>query len=177
MDITAYARHLRISPRKVRKVADLIRARSARIAQTQLLHLPYRSARPLAKLIDSAVHNAKNNFGIEEADLYIKKITIDGGPVGKRFRPGAAGRVSPYTKRTSHVTLVLSSHESGKVKTPRTQSATHISQTTHGEALKEKETKREIKKSSTFAKSDARPLPAKKQTGARRFFQRKAMGS
>lgn len=104
-----------MSPRKVRLVADLIRGEKVPQAMVQLKFLKNKAAAVIAKLLKSAVSNAKNNFKIkEEKNLYIKKITVDEGPTLKRYRPRARGRAAMIRKRTSHITLVLS--EQSKTK-------------------------------------------------------------
>lgn len=174
MEIIARARHLRIAPRKVRKIADLIRHRSAIQAKMQLMHLPHRSARPIVKLINSALHNAKSNFGIDNVVFYVKHITVDGGPVAKRFRPGAAGRINPYTKRTSHVTLVLDDKGLGKQKKMSTKIKTHVS-----DASLSSEDHKYVKeaKKTKFVRSGKKAFSLKSKTVPRKVFQRKAIGS
>lgn len=107
MPITAKLRHLRIAPRKVRLVADLIRGKSVREAETLLQFQIKRGAKPIQKLLKSAVANARNNFKLSEENLYISKITVDEGPKLKRWRARARGRAYPIQKKTSHITLIL----------------------------------------------------------------------
>lgn len=108
MEITAKLRYYRVSPRKVRLAADLIRGKKVPEAMIQLKFLKNKSAPIIAKLLRSAVSNAKNNFKIkEEKNLYIKKIAVDEGPTLKRYMPRARGRATMIRKRTSHITLVL----------------------------------------------------------------------
>jgi len=109
--ITAKLRHLRISPRKVRLVVDLIRGMDATEAEKQLKFLPQRAARPVLKLLNSAVANALNNFKAIKENLFITKIAVDPGPTLKRWLPRAMGRATPIMKRTSHITIVLESKE------------------------------------------------------------------
>ena len=106
MSATAKLRHLRMGPRKVRLVADLIRGKDVEEALSILQFANKRSAVPLAKLLKSAVANAdQKELDIDR--LYIKAITVDGGPTIKRFRPRAMGRATPILKRTSHVSIAL----------------------------------------------------------------------
>lgn len=119
MEIKAQLNYLRVAPRKVRLIADLIRGMDVKDAETQLKFIPKRATGPLLKLLNSAIANAKNNFNIEEKNsLYIKKITIDEGPPFKRWRAGSRGRANPVAKRTSHVNLVLDIREGVKVDKP-----------------------------------------------------------
>lgn len=107
MDIVATARTIRMSPRKVRLVADLIRGKDAAWSATTLAFFRRKAARPVLKLLQSAVANAEHNFKLGRDRLYVKKITVDGGPTIKRFMPRAHGRAAPIRKRTSHITIVL----------------------------------------------------------------------
>lgn len=107
MHVTAHARYLRMSPRKVRLVIDVIRGMGAVQAKQQLRFMKKAAAKPVLKLLDSAVANAKNNFHLAPETLVVKSITADGGPVLKRFTPKAFGRAAPIRKRTSHVSIVL----------------------------------------------------------------------
>lgn len=114
--ITAKLRHLRISPRKVRLVADLIRGLKVSEAEKQLKFLPKRAAEPVLKLLNSAVANAINNFKALKENLFVAKITVDSGSTLKRWMPRAMGRATPIKKRTSHLTIVLESKEPLPVK-------------------------------------------------------------
>ena len=107
MAVTAKLRYLRIAPRKVRLVSDLIRGKTVGEAQTVLNFIVRRAASPLLKLLKQAIANAKNNFQLSEDNLYISKITVDEGPKLKRFRPRARGQASAIQKKTSHITLIL----------------------------------------------------------------------
>lgn len=108
MDVHAKARFIRMSPRKVRLIVDLIRGMSVAEADAQLSFLHRAAALPVRKLLLSAIANAEHNFHLNRTDLRIKTITVDGGPTLKRFRPRAMGRAAPLRKRTSHIGLILS---------------------------------------------------------------------
>lgn len=105
--IKAKLRHLRISPRKARLVADLIRGLSVEEAERQLIFLNKKSASQILKLLRSAVANAQHNASLSKENLYLSEILVDAGPTLKRWRPRAMGRASTIMKRTSHVTIVL----------------------------------------------------------------------
>ena len=105
--VKAQLKYLRISPRKVRLAADVIRNKKVSVASRQLSFLSKRSARPLAKLLDSARANARNNFNLDDNDLYVKEIRVDEGTVLKRFMPQARGSAHLIKKKTSHISLVL----------------------------------------------------------------------
>lgn len=112
---TAQLRYLRIAPRKVRSVADLIRGLHVNDAEAQLMVQTRRPAKPLLKLLRSAVANAKNNKQNEE-HLFISEIRVDGGPMLKRYLPRARGSASPIQKKMSHVSLTLGLNEKLKPK-------------------------------------------------------------
>lgn len=107
------ARYIRIAPRKVRLVADLIRGKEVGEALA-ILRLTPRAASPvLEKVLNSAVANAEHNFDMNANNLSIAKIYVDEGPTLKRFRPRAQGRASRINKRTSHITIILTENKEG----------------------------------------------------------------
>jgi large subunit ribosomal protein L22 len=114
MEVQATLRNLRIAPRKVRLVVDLVRGMRVDAAVTQLRFLNKASALPVRKLIESAAANAEHNNGLDRDGLVIKSITADGGPSFYRYRPRAMGRAAPIRKRTTHITVVLSGNEMKK---------------------------------------------------------------
>lgn len=107
LETTAKLRHLRMSPRKVRLVVDLVRGLKVGEAQVQLRMQSKDAAVPLLKLLNSAIANAKHNHEMDVETLVIKKAFVDGGPVLKRWMPRAMGRATPVRKRTSHIVFVL----------------------------------------------------------------------
>ncbi len=107
----AKLRHLRISPRKVRLVADLIRGKDVEDALNILQFTQKGCSVPLAKLLKSAIANADQKDGVNIDRLFIDTLLVDGGPTIKRFRPRAMGRATPILKRTSHVTLTLTQRD------------------------------------------------------------------
>ena len=102
----AKLRFLRISARKTRLVADLVRGKHVEEAINILSFTPRAASEPVRKLIESAVANAEAKDADVDA-LYVKEITVDEGPTLRRFRPRAMGRATRINKRTSHVTCVL----------------------------------------------------------------------
>lgn len=114
---TATLRYLRIAPRKMRLVSNLIRGLSVNEAEAQLLFERRRPARPLLKLLRSAVQAAKNAKHFDLGKLYVESIRVDQGPMLKRHLPRARGVATPIHKKASHVTLVLA--ESNVLKPPR----------------------------------------------------------
>ncbi len=107
MQIRAFSKSVPMSPRKVRLVADVIRNKPATVALRTLGLLKKRAALPLIKTLKSAVANAVHNAKLTEEKLVVKTILINEGLVYKRFRPSTRGRVHPYKKRTSHITIIL----------------------------------------------------------------------
>lgn len=113
---TAKLNFLKMAPRKVRLVAHALKGLSALEAEAQLLHRPQRASRPLLNLLRSCVSNAKNaKLNVDK--LVIAKISVDQGPMLKRWLPRAMGRATPIQKKMSHVILIL--EESDKIKAPR----------------------------------------------------------
>lgn len=107
MEIIAKARNLRMSPRKVRLIADLVRGLDVQGARAQLRFFRKDAARPVLKLLESAIANAEHNFKLHGTGLYIKKITVDQAAKLKRWRPRAFGRAAPIKKHGSHITIIL----------------------------------------------------------------------
>jgi len=106
-EVKSSLKYLRIAPRKVRLVSDLIRGKSVKEAESILNFTRKRAALPILKLLKSAISNAKHNFKLDENKLYISKITVDEGPKMKKIFPRARGRADIIQKKTSHITLVL----------------------------------------------------------------------
>lgn len=156
MKVTATLRYLRIAPRKVRLLADLIRGKRADDAQNILNFSLQKSAGILLKLLKQAIANAKNNSNMEESNLYISKITVDSGPMLKRFRPRARGSANEIQKKTSHITIVLEEIEKsasgsvasssfGKAKKHEKDSGSERESIKEGEDLKNKKQDQKIK--------------------------------
>lgn len=110
MKQTAKLNYLRIAPRKVRSVADLIKGLPVSDAEAQLLIQRRRAAVPILKLLRSAVASAKNTKKLDHEKLYIESLRVDGGPMIKRSLPRARGSATPIQKKMSHVTIVLAEH-------------------------------------------------------------------
>ncbi|MGQ9860025.1 MAG: 50S ribosomal protein L22 [Thermodesulfobacteriota bacterium] len=107
MEATAVGRYLRISPQKTRLVVDLIRGKKVEEALATLALCPKKPARLVAKVVHSAVANAVQAYKVDVDELFVKVITVDEGPMMKRWRPRAMGRATRIRKRMSHVTVVL----------------------------------------------------------------------
>ncbi|MFT9850374.1 50S ribosomal protein L22 [Aneurinibacillus sp. REN35] len=108
MEAKAVARNIRIAPRKMRLVVDLIRGKQVGEAIAILKHTPKASSPVVEKVLMSAIANAEHNLNLDANNLVITKVFVDEGPTLKRFRPRAMGRASRINKRTSHVTVILS---------------------------------------------------------------------
>ncbi len=108
MEVSASLKFIRISPRKMRVVADLVRSTTVDKALAQLKFMNKRAAKPIEKIIKSAVANAEHNLEIKQDNLFLKTITVDDGPTLDRWMPRAHGRATPIRKRTSHVKVILS---------------------------------------------------------------------
>ncbi len=114
MDVKATAKFIRMSPRKVRLVVDVVRGNKLAEARNQLQFMNKAAAKPVLKLINSAAANAVHNFNLKEEDLVVKTIMADEGPTIKRWKPRAHGRAFPIRKRTSHILVVLSDGKDAK---------------------------------------------------------------
>ncbi len=115
MEVTARLRHLQASPQKVRLVVDLIRGRDVEEAVSILQHTKKRAARPIEKLVRSAIANAENrDEDLDLERLYVKEIFVDGGPVLKRIWFTTMGRAFRKLKRQSHVTIKLDTRPEGE---------------------------------------------------------------
>lgn len=107
----AVARHIPISAQKARLVVDLIRGKDVLEALEMLQFVQKNSAKPIFKVVRSAMLNAEENFGVSRNDLYVSKIYADEGPTRKWRRFGARGRFKPWLRRSSHITVILSEKE------------------------------------------------------------------
>ncbi len=107
----AEAKYVRISPRKVQIVLDLIQNQPADKAMAILHYTPKAASEVLEKLLKSAMASAENNYNMETGNLYVAECNVGAGPILKRIRPRAHGRAYHIYKRTSHITLVLREKE------------------------------------------------------------------
>ncbi|MET3574352.1 50S ribosomal protein L22 [Bhargavaea ullalensis] len=109
----AIARTVRIAPRKVRLVVDLIRGKQIGEAVAILKLTPKAASPVVEKVLKSAVANAEHNYDLDINNLVVSEVFVDEGPTLKRFRPRAQGRASKINKRTSHITVVVSEKKEG----------------------------------------------------------------
>jgi large subunit ribosomal protein L22 len=159
---TAKARFVRVSPRKARRVIDLVRGRSVADALDILRWAPQAASEPVAKVIASAAANAQNNNGLDPTTLVVATVYADEGPTAKRIRPRAQGRAFRIRRRTSHITVIVES------RPPKDQRATKSARARRAEGskaaatapAKKAATKAPAKKAA--AKAPAKKAPAKK---------------
>lgn len=111
MEAKAKATYVRISPRKVQIVLDLIRNQPADKAMAILKFTPKAACEPVSKVLKSAMANAENNYNMDVSRLVVSEAHVAPGPVLKRIQPRAQGRAYRINKRTSHITLVLKEME------------------------------------------------------------------
>ncbi len=175
MTITVKAKHIRIAPRKVRLVADMIRGEKVQKAKSLLSFTVNKSAMPILKLLNSGTANAKNDFSWEESNLYISKIIVDEGPKLKRWMPRARGSASPIQKKTSHITIDLNEIEESGKSIPKKKSKVNAKSISLPEEIKKEvgaKGKKEIKD------RDDRVEKSKFASGpktASRIFRRKSI--
>ena len=108
MEVKAVARHVRISPQKVRLLSDAVKGKPVEKALSTIRFMPQKAAGIVEKLMRSAVANASEHSDIDVDNLIVSNLMVDNGPMFKRFRARARGRGTRILKRTSHITVVLS---------------------------------------------------------------------
>jgi ribosomal protein L22 len=112
--VRARARYVRTAPRKARLVMNHIRGKRVEQAQAILLHAPRAISTDILKLLNSAIANAESAYELGADELTIHRAYVDEGPTIKRFRPRALGRATPIHKRTSHMTIELTTEGNGR---------------------------------------------------------------
>jgi len=161
-EVRAQAKYVRMSPRKARLVAEHIRGRSVPEARAVLAFTSREAAGVLQKVLQSAVSNAEANHGIAEDRLYVKATYVDAGPVMKRWRARARGRVARIRKRTCHITVTL-------VEAPAV-GAPVVEEAAPAEVAEAPKPKRAAAKKTTASgskKKSASKRPAKKKEAAK----------
>ncbi len=177
MQVLAKLNYFRIAPRKVRLVADLIRGKSVEEAKTILNFTIKKSTKDLLKLLKSAIANAKNNFQLEEKNLYISKILVNEGPKYKRWRARARGQAAEIQKKTSHITLILEEISKELKKAKKIKKVKEFEKV---EKLKETPKTEKITKEDKVPTGQAKLRPKieksrpKIEKGLKRIFRRKA---
>ncbi|GAB2484661.1 50S ribosomal protein L22 [Nocardiopsis aegyptia] len=117
MGTRAQARFVRVTPRKARRVVDLIRGLPADEAQAVLRFAPQSASEPVGKVLASAIANAEHNDKLDRETLVVEGAWVDEGPTLKRIRPRGFGRAFRVTKRTSHITVVVAENSGASSKT------------------------------------------------------------
>jgi large subunit ribosomal protein L22 len=113
VEAKAIVKYVRISPRKVRQVVDLIRGKKLNEALAILRYTPKRASEVVTKVVKSAAANAENNLQMEKDELFVTSCFVDQGPTLKRFQPRAMGRADIMRKRTSHITVMVGDKKEG----------------------------------------------------------------
>ncbi len=113
MEAKAITKYIRISPRKVRQVIDLIRGKKVNEALAILKYTPKRASEVVTKVVKSAAANAENNLQLDKDELFVTRCYVDQGPTLKRFQPRAMGRADVLRKRTSHITVMVGDKKEG----------------------------------------------------------------
>jgi large subunit ribosomal protein L22 len=155
-EAVAHLKFARMGPRKLRRVADAIRGKSVKEALVLLQFAGVFAAEPIEKLVRSAVANAENNHDMNTDELYITRITVDGGPGGrftKRLDPRAQGRANFKRKRMSHVTVAVGEKPPVKKRKVRGGASIGIKRAT-------------ARKSTTAAAPAKKPAPRKRKAAA-----------
>lgn len=173
MEVKAKAKYIRMSPRKVRLVADVVRGLRIDRALNQLYFLHKRATVPVKKVVESAVANAEHNYELDKNNLYIKEIRVDEGRTLHRFMPRAYGRATPIRKRTSHINVTLGEIvDSGEVKSKTSEPEAPVSlqdmagQSGEGGAQSEGKTEKQEKKKKTSSSGKKESGEKKEKTAA-----------
>jgi large subunit ribosomal protein L22 len=184
MKVSAKLNNLRIAPRKSKLVADLIRGLDIDDALTQLDYTVKRSSSYMKKLLESAIANAENNFGLDRSNLYVFDVTIGAGPTFKRWMPRAYGRASMILKRSSKINIILEERIEGKGRKTKEQMEKEKKQREEAKKKVEKERteekdkkEKETGKKPSFEKEikDEDRKKEVKKTWANKIFRRKSM--
>jgi large subunit ribosomal protein L22 len=167
MLVKASVKQVRMSPQKVRLVTRLISGKSFSVAEQELMFLRKGIAASVLTLLRSAVANAENNFGLDKDNLFVKEITVDAGPVFKRWRARSRGMAAQIKKPTSHISIVLAEKVPGKKKPKKTTKASTKPQVVK---VKSKEEISDILKAESSQTVESSQKEAKQETG---YFQKK----
>lgn len=111
MKAKAEAKYIRVSPRKLKGIANLVRGKSIKEAKAILKFTPNKGARIFLKVLESAIANAENNHHMNVDTLFVTEIYANQGPTMKRFKAGSMGRANPWLRRTSHVGVMVAERE------------------------------------------------------------------
>jgi len=172
MEVRASLKHLRVAPRKARLVSGLVRGLDVNKAANQLKFLNKKSAKPMLKLLESAVANAINNYDLDRNNLVIKEIKVDEGRVLKRWLPRAHGRATILRKKMSHIAITLSEIvDSGKKEAKKVKVEAPVKL---DEVAKEaKKTKKDDKIDKDIDKNVKGDVKSSNKSFANKVFRRK----
>jgi len=154
MEVKVKAKFIKMSPRKIRLVVNVIRGMEINKALNQLQFIRKWAAKPEMKLVNSAIADAENNFKLSKDNLYIKEVRVDEGPTIHRWMPKAHGRATPIRKRSSHIILTLSEIKETarpKIKKEKIEPPVKLK-----ESVKEKEAVRIERKEEAPSQADAK---------------------
>ena len=171
MNVTAKAKFIRMTPKKVRLVINVVRGMDIDDALAQLLYIQKAASKPVAKLLESALANAEHNYNLARNNLYIKEIRADMGPVLKRFQPRAFGRAGLIRKRMSHISVVLSERVPTKLNDGKASSKPSKTVETNTNPEPKDETVKESVAPSVVAKTTPKKLVTKKKVSAKKTDQ------
>lgn len=182
---SAKLRYLRITPRKVRLVGDLIKGMPVNEAEARLTLLRKRSAKAMLKLLHSAASNAKNNQKMNPDKLFVKELRVEQGPMLKRILPRAKGTATPIQKKMSHVVLILAENPGlaapkYKVIFPKkvkSKEHAHEHNHEHEENKGEEKIKEIEKKKEEIRKEEKKETASKKPGFMKRVFSPKSRAS
>lgn len=187
MKVSAKISDLKITPRKTRLIASLIKGMDVEDALIQLKNTVKKSSRDMEKLLKSAIANAENNWGMDKDNLYVRDVRVDEGPIMKRWLPRAYGRATQILKRTSLVDIILDERVEGKNRKSREQMAKERKEREEKKKKLEKELREEKEKTAAAkaqTEKDAVPFREKRKeeeqkTGGqkgwmKKMFQRKS---
>lgn len=167
--------YLKIAPRKVRLIANLLKNRSTVEAEAELLYRPQRAAKPLLKLLRSSISNAVNK-DFKKENLFISDIRVDQGPMLKRWMPRAMGRATPIHKKMSHITLILQEREGEQKMKYKAPTLKSIKSDKHIGHEKEEMRVKDVKNKEAKEVKEAKSKKASGINVKPKAFQRKAMG-
>jgi large subunit ribosomal protein L22 len=138
MQVTAQVKYLRMSPKKLRLIADVVRGMKVETAIDSLAFINKQAKKPVIKLINSAISNAVNNLNLKKENLYIKEIKVDMAGMLKRWQFKAHGRATPLRKRNAHILIVLEELVPTKAKVKKDKAEKPAVKVKSLEGLKEK---------------------------------------
>jgi large subunit ribosomal protein L22 len=180
MKVKATLKNLRIAPRKTKLVVDLVKGLETKDALNQLDVTIKRSCNPIKTLLESAIANAENNFGLDKNNLYISDARAEAGPTLKRWMPKAFGRAGKILKRTSNITIVLEEVIEGKGRKTKEQMEKDKKAKIATKKKEEKETakkEKEVTKETATAEKESGKgkKTAVTKTWGSKIFRRKSM--